>query len=135
MPPLLHNFASKKRKLKNEYPRADKINFSSVNSQGSPPGFSRTIFFGSPSKSLLVTPTPSKQVGYVKATQTYMLMDNLMVKPMSTISSITVLNTFNIKDVGALEEKTVHINLKKGLELVKATFESETVLTKVFLEE
>ncbi|XWS71699.1 hypothetical protein CRYUN_Cryun03dG0161100 [Craigia yunnanensis] len=124
MPPLLYNLVSKKRELENDC----RITFisSSVNAEGSPPGFS----FGQ-----MVTPTPSKQVGYVTATQTYMVMDNLMVKPMSTISGITILNTFSINDLGSLEEKTVQIDLEKGLELVKATFESETVLTNVFLKE
>ncbi|XP_022753834.1 uncharacterized protein LOC111302161 [Durio zibethinus] len=135
MPPLLHNFSSKKRKFGNEYPIAEYINLTSVDAQGSPPGFSGTSSFVSPQKSLMVAPNRSKQVGYVKAKKTYMVMDNLMLKPMSTISTITILNTFNIKDIGALEEKTVLINLEKGLEIVKATFESQTVLTKVFLEE
>ncbi|XVF05518.1 hypothetical protein REPUB_Repub05bG0179000 [Reevesia pubescens] len=130
MPPLLHNFASTKTELQNEYTRADHFCFGSANAQESPFGFSGSSsdIFASPS---MFTPTPSKQVGYVKATQAYMVMDNLMVKPISTISSLTILKTFNIKDFDSLEEKTVRINLKKGLELVKATFESETVLTKL----
>ena len=45
--------------------------------------------------------------GLVKGMVTYMVMDDLVVKPMSTISTITLLNKFNVKDVGALEEKVV----------------------------
>ncbi|XP_059669992.1 uncharacterized protein LOC132315668 isoform X1 [Cornus florida] len=71
--------------------------------------------------------------GYVKDVVTYMVMDDLEVKPMSTISSVTVLNTFDVKDVGALQEKTVEVDMGKGLELVKASFESTTVLTDLFL--
>ena len=51
--------------------------------------------------------------GYVKGVVTYMVMDNLEVKPMSTISSITALNKFNIKEVGALEEKVVNLGMEE----------------------
>ncbi|EEF30404.1 conserved hypothetical protein [Ricinus communis] len=48
-----------------------------------------------------VDPVPTGQesfdeAGFVKGVVTYMVMDNLEVKPMSTISSITLLNKFNI---------------------------------------
>uniref|UniRef100_M1CK80 Uncharacterized protein n=1 Tax=Solanum tuberosum TaxID=4113 RepID=M1CK80_SOLTU len=43
--------------------------------------------------------------GLVKGVVTYMVLDDLVVKPMSTISSITLLNQFSIKDVGVLKEK------------------------------
>ena len=36
-----------------------------------------------------------------------------MVKPMSTISSITLLNNFNVKEVGGLEEKVVDLGLEE----------------------
>lgn len=45
--------------------------------------------------------------GFVKAVVTYMVTDDLAVKPMSTISGITLLNNFNVKEVGSLEERTV----------------------------
>jgi hypothetical protein len=51
--------------------------------------------------------------GYVKGVATFMVMDDLMVKPMSTITSITLLNTFNVKDVSLLQEKTLNIDIKK----------------------
>jgi hypothetical protein len=40
-------------------------------------------------------------------------MDDLKVAPMSTISSITLLNTFGITDISMLEEKTVHIGYEE----------------------
>ncbi|EYU36143.1 hypothetical protein ABFS82_14G239800 [Erythranthe guttata] len=40
--------------------------------------------------------------GFVKGVVTYMVMDDLVVKPMSTISSLTLLSKFNVKEVGAL---------------------------------
>ncbi|XP_059669993.1 uncharacterized protein LOC132315668 isoform X2 [Cornus florida] len=72
--------------------------------------------------------------GYVKDVVTYMVMDDLEVKPLSTISSVTVLNTFDVKDVARLQEKTVSVDMRKGLELVKASFESTTILTDLFLQ-
>ncbi|GAB4857123.1 hypothetical protein Ancab_015034 [Ancistrocladus abbreviatus] len=71
--------------------------------------------------------------GYVKGVVTYMIMDDLVVKPMSIISSITLLNQFSNKDVGSLEEKLVHLGFDEGVALLKASFESKIVLTDVFL--
>lgn len=51
--------------------------------------------------------------GYVRGFATYMIMDDLEVKPMSTISSITLLNNFNVKDVGTLEERVVPLDMNK----------------------
>ncbi|MBA0841591.1 hypothetical protein Goarm_004075 [Gossypium armourianum] len=45
--------------------------------------------------------------GYVKGVITYMIMDDLVVRPMPSISCITLLNKFNIKDIGVLEENTL----------------------------
>ncbi|KAK1419599.1 hypothetical protein QVD17_28804 [Tagetes erecta] len=73
--------------------------------------------------------------GFVKGLVTYMVTDDLAVSPMSTISNITLLSKFNIKDLGALEEKVVHIGMDEGLELLKHSLNSKTVLTDVFLGE
>jgi hypothetical protein len=54
-----------------------------------------------------------KETGYVRGVVTYMVMDDLTVEPMSTISSITLLNTFNVKDVSFLQEKMVNVDIKK----------------------
>lgn len=51
--------------------------------------------------------------GFVKGVVTYMVMDDLEVKPMSTISSIAMLNKFNVKEVGALEEKVVSLEMNE----------------------
>ncbi|XP_024021569.1 uncharacterized protein LOC112091640 [Morus notabilis] len=76
----------------------------------------------------------SSEGGFVKGVVTYMIMDNLEVKPMSTISSIAMLNKFNVKEVGALEEKIVSVGMKEGLKLLKASLQTNTVLTDVFLD-
>ncbi|KAK4719432.1 hypothetical protein R3W88_017770 [Solanum pinnatisectum] len=71
--------------------------------------------------------------GFVKDVVTYMVMDDLVIKPMSTISSITLLNKFNVKDVGVLQEEVVNFGMEEALKLLKASFESKTVLTSVFM--
>ncbi|XP_059302029.1 uncharacterized protein LOC132053958 [Lycium ferocissimum] len=70
---------------------------------------------------------------FVKEVVTYMVMDDLVVKPMSTISSIALLNKFNVRDVGVLEEEVVSFGMDEALELLKASFESKEVLTSVFM--
>ncbi|XP_062233269.1 uncharacterized protein LOC133930604 [Phragmites australis] len=47
--------------------------------------------------------------GFVQGIVTYTVLDNLTVTPMSTISSITLLNTFAVRDLGDLEERTVQL--------------------------
>ncbi|KAK4719436.1 hypothetical protein R3W88_017774 [Solanum pinnatisectum] len=71
--------------------------------------------------------------GFVKDAVTYMVADDLVVKPMSTISCIALLNNFNVRDVGVLEEEVVSFGVEEALELLKASFESKTVLTSVFM--
>ncbi|MFQ6671529.1 hypothetical protein Gotur_036052 [Gossypium turneri] len=71
--------------------------------------------------------------GYVKGVVTYTVMDDLTVTPMSTISSITMLHKFNIKQLDALEEKVVNVGTNEGVEILKASLWSETLLTDVFL--
>ncbi|MBA0789552.1 hypothetical protein Gotri_024923 [Gossypium trilobum] len=53
---------------------------------------------------------------------------------MSAISCITLLNKFNIKDVGVLEEKTIDIGIDEGVKLLRSSLQSKTVLTDAFLE-
>ncbi|XP_038678962.1 uncharacterized protein LOC119980361 [Tripterygium wilfordii] len=73
--------------------------------------------------------------GFVKDSVTYMIMDDLVVKPMSTISSITLFNRLNLKEVDALEEKTVNLTIDKGWKLLMAALQTKKVLTNVFFEE
>ncbi|KAL1343268.1 hypothetical protein HN51_029684 [Arachis hypogaea] len=75
----------------------------------------------------------SNNNGFVKEVITYMIMDNLLIQPMSTISGITMLNQLNVKDVGVLKETVVQLGMKEGLKLLKASIESPMVLTTVFL--
>ncbi|KAH1045729.1 hypothetical protein J1N35_036513 [Gossypium stocksii] len=71
--------------------------------------------------------------GYVKGVVTYTIMDDLTVTAMSTISSIAMLNKFKVQQVDALEEKVVDVVIKEGVEILKASLQSKTVLSSVFL--
>ncbi|KAK0592431.1 hypothetical protein LWI29_018949 [Acer saccharum] len=71
--------------------------------------------------------------GFVKGMVTYMVMDDLEVKPMSIISSITLLKRLHVKVLDALEEKDVNVGMEEGLKLLKASMECKTVLTSVFI--
>ncbi|XP_074308173.1 uncharacterized protein LOC141643050 [Silene latifolia] len=73
--------------------------------------------------------------GYVKGIMTYMVMDNLEVRPLSTISAITLLNKSLVKDLGFLLEKEVQVGLNEGVAILKASLETKAVLSTVFLGE
>ncbi|KAH9613140.1 hypothetical protein KSS87_011440 [Heliosperma pusillum] len=73
--------------------------------------------------------------GYVKGIMTYMVMDNLEVRPLSTISAITLLNKSLVKDLGSLLEKEVQVGLNEGVAILKASLETKAVLSTVFLGE
>ncbi|KAG5515318.1 hypothetical protein RHGRI_036383 [Rhododendron griersonianum] len=90
--------------------------------------------FGVSSTTLVTAPAPPMvEEGYVKGVVTYMVMDDLIVKPMSNISSISLLCSIGVQNLSYVEEKTVEVDLDKGLKLLKASFESNTILTDVFL--
>ncbi|KAF6172976.1 hypothetical protein GIB67_006352 [Kingdonia uniflora] len=71
--------------------------------------------------------------GYVKGVVTYMIMDDFSVIPMSTISSIALLQKFNVGNVNFLTEKLVDVGMDEALELLRASLQSKTVLSDVFL--
>ncbi|KAL4387845.1 hypothetical protein GQ457_09G029160 [Hibiscus cannabinus] len=79
-------------------------------------------------------PSDSDKVGFVKGAASYMIMDDLVVRPMSTESIITLLNDFNTTDVGDLEVKVVGVGVNEGVKLLKASLWSKTAITDVFLE-
>ncbi|XP_058772033.1 uncharacterized protein LOC131645851 [Vicia villosa] len=72
--------------------------------------------------------------GFVKDVVTFMVMDDLVIEPMSTISSITLLNKFNVKEIGTLQEKVVEMGMEEGIKLLKASLQSKMVLTSVFIK-
>ncbi|KAG6501942.1 hypothetical protein ZIOFF_041826 [Zingiber officinale] len=66
------------------------------------------------SKGLLLIGTSAVGTeGYVKGVVTYTITDDLTVTPMSSISSITILNRLHVKNLAALQEQTVTLGLEQ----------------------
>ncbi|KAI9157547.1 hypothetical protein LWI28_024229 [Acer negundo] len=63
--------------------------------------------------------------GVVKQLITYIVKDDLCVKPVSMRS--------NVKDFGALEKRIVEFGTDKALELLRTSLKSKASLTSVFL--
>jgi hypothetical protein len=68
-----------------------------------------TQFVGSPP----VPPAEPARRGFVKGAVTYTVTDDLVISPMSNVSSIALLNACAVRDLGALQERTVHIGYKE----------------------
>nr|GMD01990.1 DUF674 domain-containing protein [Ipomoea batatas] len=84
---------------------------------------------------VVLTSSGSEVVGFVKGGEKYMVTDDLEVKLLSSISREIVLEKFNVKDVGSIEEKVVELSSYMGLmRFLKAVFSTQSVLTAVFLE-
>ncbi|GLJ10615.1 hypothetical protein SUGI_0131860 [Cryptomeria japonica] len=73
--------------------------------------------------------------GYVKEMLTFIITDDLKIKGSSTITSITLLNQLNIKDLTDLEERTAIVDRNKALEILETSLISTTVLNDVFAAE
>lgn len=70
-----------------------------------------TTYVAPPTSTPAKAPSTPKEIGFVKPLVAYMIMDDLEVKPMSTISTIALLNRFNVRDFGSLEEKVVDLGM------------------------
>ncbi|KAD2805080.1 hypothetical protein E3N88_38457 [Mikania micrantha] len=70
-----------------------------------------------------------KKGGFVKEVVAYMVTDDLVVKPMSALSSITLINKFGVKDMSQLKEKVVYFGKDEGLKLLKASLKADKVLS------
>jgi hypothetical protein len=52
--------------------------------------------------------------GFVKDDVTFLVMDDLLIQPMSTVSStITLLDNLNIKEIGTFQEKVVEMGMNE----------------------
>jgi hypothetical protein len=67
----------------------------------------------------------SREVGYVKGMVRYMVTDDLVVKPMSTNSGITLLREFNVNDI---EEKVVDLGMDEVWRHSPLAFEYQMLL-------
>ncbi|GLJ10628.1 hypothetical protein SUGI_0132050 [Cryptomeria japonica] len=70
--------------------------------------------------------------GYVKEMLIFIITDDLKIKGSSTITSITLLNQLNVKDLTELEERTAVVDSNKALKILEASLVSTTVLNDVF---
>ncbi|XP_059459016.1 uncharacterized protein LOC132188543 [Corylus avellana] len=93
----------------------------------------RNVRFVDPPSEIRASSTSEE--GYVKETVTYVVMDDLEVKPLSSTTLISLLTKFNVNvnEPGAIEEKVVDLGMDEGLKLVEASLHSKTVLTDVFI--
>ncbi|KAJ6987037.1 hypothetical protein NC653_020303 [Populus alba x Populus x berolinensis] len=113
--------------------------FNSLCSHCVSPGYPRyrnqEVKFIGTSDSTTSSAKPNGEGGYVKGLIIYMVTDDLSVSPMSMVSGVGLLNKFNIKDFGVLEEKVVGLGIDEGIELLKAYLLSKDALTAVFLKQ
>ncbi|CAH1430564.1 unnamed protein product [Lactuca virosa] len=80
---------------------------------------------------VLKEPDVKLKRGFVKEVVTYMVMDDLVVKPLSTFSSIAFINSCGVNDMTQLEERTLHIGEEEALKLLKASLSTNSVLTSL----
>ncbi|TXG74053.1 hypothetical protein EZV62_002632 [Acer yangbiense] len=131
IPPLLQSFEISNKKSENETRRDSNANVTLFGATPSAPSLFGSSFSSTNTEAIVAS--PSKPEGFVSGMTQYMVMDDLTVKLSSPISSVTLLNTIGVKDFSCFVEKIVTINFNKGLELVKASFVSDTVLSDVFV--
>ncbi|KAL8029725.1 hypothetical protein ABFX02_14G243100 [Erythranthe guttata] len=75
----------------------------------------------------------SGEIGFVKDMVPYMVMDDLSVMPLSTMSSFALLRKLDVKDMSVVEEKVVNFGKDEALKLLSAALYTNNVLTDVFL--
>ncbi|XP_050363531.1 uncharacterized protein LOC126782348 [Argentina anserina] len=73
--------------------------------------------------------------GYVRGVASYMIMDDLRVQPVSVFDNLNLLEKYINGSSGFnnLEEKVVHVNMDQVDKWLKASTESNSVLTDIFL--
>ncbi|KAK9118147.1 hypothetical protein Scep_016240 [Stephania cephalantha] len=81
----------------------------------------------------VVTVKAPRKEGFVEGAGTYMVMDDLAVEPLSTVSCVMVLKNFNVDNFSSVNELVVNVGMEEGLELLRASLQSKTVLSDVFL--
>ncbi|KAM5549865.1 hypothetical protein ABKV19_001008 [Rosa sericea] len=77
----------------------------------------------------------TRDEGYVRGVASYMIMDDLRVKPLSVFSNLNLLKKCIDGSSGFnnLEEKVVHVEMDQVEKWLKALMESNSVLTDLFL--
>lgn len=72
--------------------------------------------------------------GFVMETATFIVCDDLSVFPDVLGTSVDLLRKLGIKNMDAIEEKTVHISKREVVDLLKLSLISKTPLTDVILK-
>ncbi|KAI9127947.1 hypothetical protein K1719_000940 [Acacia pycnantha] len=90
-------------------------------------------FVGNDRNATQVKDASGGEGGFVKGVVTYTVMDDLEVRPMSTISTVALISKFNVKDIASLQERVVELGMEEGIKLLKASLQCKNVLTRVFL--
>ncbi|OMP02658.1 hypothetical protein COLO4_10939 [Corchorus olitorius] len=98
---------------------------------GSVETLSDTLMESATRKDALLKP---RVVNYAPSAS-FMVMDDLVVKPLSTASIMSLLAKSSVKDVVAIEEREIQFAINEGLKLLKMCLQSKTVLTDLFLRE
>nr|XP_043617679.1 uncharacterized protein LOC122589448 [Erigeron canadensis] len=86
-----------------------------------------------PNKELKAMEVGKNVNGYVKEVVTYMVMDDLVMNPMSTISSIALINSFGVMDLSQLQELEVSFGRYEALKLLMTSLKTDKVLSTLFL--
>ncbi|CAH9133291.1 unnamed protein product [Cuscuta epithymum] len=71
--------------------------------------------------------------GFVKEGMTYMVSDDLEVKPLSTVNIINLLSSCNIMNIASLEVKDVTFGSDQARLLLNTAMSSKSVLSSMFL--
>ncbi|XP_031266132.1 uncharacterized protein LOC116124552 [Pistacia vera] len=72
--------------------------------------------------------------GFVTGPTMFTVTDNLIITPMSQVSSLSLLNKLKVP-FSDIEERVVHVGSQEALHLLVASFVSESALTNAFLRE
>ncbi|KAJ9551069.1 hypothetical protein OSB04_015114 [Centaurea solstitialis] len=72
--------------------------------------------------------------GFLKETTTYMVTDDLVVTRFSSVSAIGILNKLKVP-LEDIEHHVVTIDFEMALKILKASLQSSSIFTDVFLEE
>ncbi|KAJ9550993.1 hypothetical protein OSB04_015038 [Centaurea solstitialis] len=71
---------------------------------------------------------------FLKAATKYILTDDLVITPLSSISGISMLNKLKVP-LNDVEQHEVRIGIEKGLKILKASLRSSSTFTDALLEE
>ncbi|PON62779.1 hypothetical protein TorRG33x02_277950 [Trema orientale] len=72
--------------------------------------------------------------GFLLGPNLFTVTDNLIIKPISPILGLSILNELKVP-FGDIEERTVHVGKEEALSLLLSSFVSESALTNAFIKD